>query len=499
MKAIILARVSTEEQKEAGNSLPAQISRLKRYCERKNLDIIQTYSFDESAYKTKRDEFDKILDKIKSVKENVAVCFDKVDRFSRNVFDTRVSALYDLAMEDKIELHFASDNQVINSKISAAEKFQFGISLGLAKYFSDAISDNTRRAIEQKLRNGEIVRKAPIGYLNHTNEDGSKTVILDPERSGYITKIFEMYSTGNHSMQTISDYMSDAGLTSNTPKRGKLKVRQIEHILKNPFYYGEQSYSGELYPHKYDILVSREIFDNCTRIRQERNTNIKIDSKPFILKGLMKCKKCDCAITPEMHKGKYIYYHCTNYKRICKKVFVPEKDILHPIKNLLDNLALPQNKIDELTEALRNNEDSKNKFYKQQINSLRTQADKINKSMEVMYEDRLDGRLSPEIYDNKVKSKSDKLEEINLKIEDLGKANKSYYLVANHILSLAQRASEIFESSEVDEKRQLLGFLFLNLEMEDKKLHFELKKPFKSLYQYNRKTPSEKEAFFWGA
>jgi len=32
MKAIILARVSTEEQKEAGNSLPAQIERLKNYC-----------------------------------------------------------------------------------------------------------------------------------------------------------------------------------------------------------------------------------------------------------------------------------------------------------------------------------------------------------------------------------------------------------------------------------------------------------------------------------
>ena len=33
MKAIIIARVSTEEQKEAGNSLPAQITRLKSYCD----------------------------------------------------------------------------------------------------------------------------------------------------------------------------------------------------------------------------------------------------------------------------------------------------------------------------------------------------------------------------------------------------------------------------------------------------------------------------------
>lgn len=179
MKAIILARVSTEEQKEAGNSLPAQVSRLENYCNRKGFEVIETYSFDESAYKTKREEFDKILKRIKSNKEKIAVCFDKVDRFSRNVFDTRVAALYDLAMEDKIELHFANDNLVINSDISATEKFQFNINLGLAKYYSDAISDNTKRALEQKLRNGEIVGPAPLGYLN--KEDDVEVINTDTD------------------------------------------------------------------------------------------------------------------------------------------------------------------------------------------------------------------------------------------------------------------------------------------------------------------------------
>ncbi len=42
MKAVILARVSTEMQ-EDGFSLDAQLDRLRRYCERHNLDIIQEY------------------------------------------------------------------------------------------------------------------------------------------------------------------------------------------------------------------------------------------------------------------------------------------------------------------------------------------------------------------------------------------------------------------------------------------------------------------------
>jgi len=144
MKAIIIARVSTEEQKDAGNSLPAQIVRLENYCERKGYPIIKKFSFDESAYKNDRAEFDRILDYVIEQKETIAVCFDKVDRLSRNVFDKRVATLYEKALKDEVELHFPSDGQIINSKISAVEKFQFGISLGLAKYFSDAISDNVK-------------------------------------------------------------------------------------------------------------------------------------------------------------------------------------------------------------------------------------------------------------------------------------------------------------------------------------------------------------------
>lgn len=50
MKAIIIARVSTEEQREAGNSLPAQVTRLENYCKHKGFTIIKACSFDESAY-----------------------------------------------------------------------------------------------------------------------------------------------------------------------------------------------------------------------------------------------------------------------------------------------------------------------------------------------------------------------------------------------------------------------------------------------------------------
>jgi len=114
-----------KEQREAGNSLPAQVTRLERYCQSKGFPILRTCSFDESAYKKQRNEFDRILDFILEQTEKVAVCCDRVDRLSRNVFDKRIVLLYEKALRDEIELHFISDGQLINSSISAVEKFQF--------------------------------------------------------------------------------------------------------------------------------------------------------------------------------------------------------------------------------------------------------------------------------------------------------------------------------------------------------------------------------------
>ena len=71
MKAILIARVSTEEQKEAGNSLPAQIARLEKYCQIKGFPILQVFSFDESAHEGPRDEFNGIIDFVLAQKKKL--------------------------------------------------------------------------------------------------------------------------------------------------------------------------------------------------------------------------------------------------------------------------------------------------------------------------------------------------------------------------------------------------------------------------------------------
>jgi len=50
------------------------------------------------------------------------------------------------------------------------------------------------------------------------------------------------------------------------------------------------------------------------------------------------------------------------------------------------------------------------------------------------------------------------------------------------VLNLAKKVRNI-QSSEPEEKRQLLNFLLQNLTLEGKKLNFELKTPFDTVFQ----------------
>jgi len=82
------------------------------------------------------------------------------------------------------------------------------------------------------------------------------------------------------------------------------------------------------------------------------------------------------------------------------------------------------------------------------------------------------------MFNKKLKEYKEKQQESLEKMEKHNVADESYYITIDTTLNLAQRAYEIFKSSEIAEKRQLLNFLLQNCELKGKKLLFSLKAPF---------------------
>jgi site-specific DNA recombinase len=482
MKAIILARVSTEEQINEGQSIPAQLARAQEYAKLKEFSIVKEYQFDESSIKDTRSKFEKVIEDVRKSKEKIALIVETVDRLQRSFKESVM--LDELRKQDKIELHFIRENLIIHKESNSSEIQRWDLAVFVAKSFVLQISDNVKRTIDKKIKNGEVTGQAPLGYLNSEDEKGNKEIIPDTSNAHLIAKIFELYSTGNYSMERIVKIITEDGLRSKY--QNSLRLRQVESILKNHFYYGHRIYKGQLFPHKYQPLISYELFSQCQKVREGRSFKpAKHSDKPYIFRGLMTCSRCGCRITPEIKKGKHIYYHCTNYKKNCEKVYVNEKELLKPIKELLNSFKMPSERLQEVLEGLKTSEQAKNDFQKNQLNILRQRHDIIEKRISVMYTDRLDGRITTDMYDKKLKEFKEEQHTILFKMNQFNNASKSYYTTANTVLSLAQRASEIFESSEPEEKRQLLDFLLQNLQLDGKKLMFKVKTPFEGVLSAN--------------
>lgn len=67
------------------------------------------------------------------------------------------------------------------------------------------------------------------------------------------------------------------------------------------------------------------------------------------------------------------------------------------------------------------------------------------------------------------------------KLTGLQKAEDEYYLTANYLLQLANKAYELFESSEIEQKRQLLKLILQNPTLEGRKVRYFVQKPFDTI------------------
>lgn len=71
-------------------------------------------------------------------------------------------------------------------------------------------------------------------------------------------------------------------------------------------------------------------------------------------------------------------------------------------------------------------------------------------------------------------------------IEQHSKGRDEFRTTLESLISVASRAGAIFERSKIQQKRQLIAFVFSNLALKGKKLEFSLRSPFDLMV--NRRT-----------
>jgi hypothetical protein len=119
------------------------------------------------------------------------------------------------------------------------------------------------------------------------------------------------------------------------------------------------------------------------------------------------------------------------------------------------------------------------------IKNLRAEYDLLEKRISKMFDEKCDERITDDFYNKKLKEYKERQGKI---LEELSKhdtADKDYHITANTVLNLAKRALEIFKSSEPQEQRQLLNFVFQNLELRQKNIEYKLKTPYDTVLLAN--------------
>ena len=84
-------------------------------------------------------------------------------------------------------------------------------------------------------------------------------------------------------------------------------------------------------------------------------------------------------------------------------------------------------------------------------------------------------------YDKKLKELKDKQYDINIQLDEHTKADESYYITASTVFNMAKDALELFESSEVPEKRAILNYILSNYTVNEKTPCITMRSPFKEL------------------
>lgn len=73
------------------------------------------------------------------------------------------------------------------------------------------------------------------------------------------------------------------------------------------------------------------------------------------------------------------------------------------------------------------------------------------------------------------------LEEINNELRKILSNDKSLKIKPSYLLNLANNLSKLYESSQIEQKRQILKLLFANSEIKEKRPYFNLLEPFLTL------------------
>lgn len=341
MNVGIYVRVSTEEQRDFGYSIDAQLREIKDYCERRNLNIIDIYNdAGHSAKDLNRPEMERMINDIKNGKINLVISM-KVDRLTREGYDGQWFLRF--CKDNECGLIFLQENYDVTTPEG---EMGYGISLLFGQRERRLISQRTKTAMEEAIKQGKFPGKTPMGYKKNID----KKLEIDLVEAEVIKEVFELYAKGNNASK-VASIMSENNryLRDN----GKWTESRITHIINNPIYKGDLLWGRYKRKQNKQILIenhspaiiSEELWDRC-QDQLDKNKHGNYGKNIHIFHRVVRCPNCGelmnsyYTIKHQNKKIKYNYYvRCLNKKCDKKGYSYNANKIENELVNILNDLS----------------------------------------------------------------------------------------------------------------------------------------------------------------
>ncbi|HEX2949883.1 MAG TPA: zinc ribbon domain-containing protein [Armatimonadota bacterium] len=115
----------------------------------------------------------------------------------------------------------------------------------------------------------------------------------------------------------------------------------------------------------------------------------------------MSCGSCRCVLTADIKKGRYIYYHCTDYKSMCSEKYVRDMELARQFGEALCAIQLNEEAYALIVRAFKASQRNQRKFHMKVITRLPSECMRLQQHIDTFYEGKLDVRIGEEFSDRK--------------------------------------------------------------------------------------------------
>lgn len=326
------SRVSTPGQAEDGLSLATQGDKIIQRAEELGLYYLMTYT-DSGISGGDIDHRAGILQLLEDAEKGLFDCviIYSISRISRDLTDFLSIA----STLEKYDIQLISLSEVIDTSNSSGN-FSRNIVAVAAQYERERTSELVSENMDMIAKEGRFTGGRMLGYRSGVDEEGRKTLIIDPDGAAIVQVIYEKYAAGE-GYRAIANYLNKQGSKTVTGKT--FSAGGVKTILSN------QKYGGIIEYGKYrqwkkkrrrglnlNPIVQKGIHQPIIEegLFQKVRERLELEQKQpnwnhrgmNVLTGLLKCPVCHgpmaaSNVTNTLKDGtkkKLRYYSCANFR-----------------------------------------------------------------------------------------------------------------------------------------------------------------------------------------